>query len=351
MSGGVDSSVAAALLQRAGHQVIGLTMRLHASVAEGENVCGGASDLSRAQAAADHLGLPLQIVDLSDVFEERVLRPAWLDYASGRTPNPCLVCNERIKFGALLVAARALGASRLATGHYARVARGSDGVPALFRGLDRHKDQSYFLAGLSPEQLQSVLLPLGERNKPEVRELARELGLPNAEASESQDACLAEVGPDRSLAEALRLRFGAESRPGPVVSSDGRLLGQHRGIHHFTVGQRRGLGIQSLSRSWVKSVQGEAGRVVVTRQEEELLGRRLTGGGLSWLGPATHGPLACQVQVRYRHTAEAALLERRGGGSVEVVFDRPVRAITPGQAAVFYDGERVLGRAWIEAVE
>jgi tRNA-uridine 2-sulfurtransferase len=350
MSGGVDSSVAAALLLRAGHPVIGVTLRLQeCHQVRGSRSCCGAEGIARARAVAGRLGIAHYVVDCVSEFEEQVLRPAWNDYAQARTPSPCLLCNERIKFGVLLSWARQLGAPRVATGHYARITLGPRGEPSLLRGKDPDKDQSYFLAGLQADQLRSVLFPIGHLHKQEVRGLARSLGLPSADTRESQDACL--VGLDQSFAEMLRERFHAESRPGPIVDEDGRVLGQHRGIHRYTVGQRRGLGISSTGRCWVKAVCPNTAAVIITHDERALLASRLEAKGMNWIGTREPDglPSSCQVQIRYRHAPAIARLEIRGEDSLGVVFEKPVRAITPGQAAVFYDGARVLGRGWIQA--
>jgi len=347
MSGGVDSSVAAALLCDQGYEVVGATLRL-VSCRDGRESrsCCGIDGITRARAIADQLGIPHHVVDCADEFEQLVLRPVWDDYACGRTPNPCLLCNERIKFGRLLSWAKELGASWLATGHYARLQTGPEGEPLLLRGLDPAKDQSYFLAGLGMAQLRSLLFPVGQLDKQTVRRLAQERNLSTAQAQESQDACL--VGPGQLLAELLRERFGGQSRPGPIVDESGRVLGRHRGIHRFTVGQRRGLSLPSAGRCWVKEVRAADAAIVVTGDEGSLHGDRLVAAVTSWLGPGPgeHGR-DCEVQVRYRHAAEAAHVEACGPGTVSVVFRRPVRAIAPGQAAVFFDGARVLGRGWI----
>ncbi|MDD5305769.1 MAG: tRNA 2-thiouridine(34) synthase MnmA [Deltaproteobacteria bacterium] len=349
MSGGVDSSVAAALLRDEGHQVFGVTLKLReCHEARGSRSCCGVDGIARARAIAGQLGIPHYVVDCVREFDEHVLRPAWDAYSNGRTPSPCLPCNEHIKFGVLLSWARQLGVSRLATGHYARLTIDARGRPSLLRGQDPDKDQSYFLAGLTELQLGAVLFPVGHLRKQEVRDLARTMGLSNADARDSQDACL--VGPDQSFAEMLLERFGGESRSGLIVDDEGHVLGRHPGIHHFTVGQRKGLLVPSTGRLWVKAIRAEDGAIVVTGDEGDLYEDHLVATGVSWLGeaPCERGT-DCDVQVRYRHVAEAAHIEASGDGTVSVVFRRPVRAITPGQAAVFYDGARVLGRGWIQA--
>jgi tRNA-uridine 2-sulfurtransferase len=349
MSGGVDSSVAAALLREEGHQVIGVTLKLQeCHESRGSRSCCGVDGIIRARATAGQLGIPHYVLDCVREFDQQVLRPAWEEYAIGRTPSPCLLCNERIKFGALLSWSRQLGASLLATGHYAKLETLSTGEHLLLRGANRGKDQSYFLAGLGKGQLSSVCFPVGHLDKQAVRELARSMGLSTAETRDSQDACL--VGPDQSFAEMLRERFGGASRPGPIVDDDGRVLGGHRGVHHFTVGQRKGLPVSSTSRRWVKAVRAEDSAIVVTDNEDNLYSTHFVATGLNWLGEDPHGSsMECEVQVRYRHAAEAARIQAASDGAVSVAFERPVRAITPGQAAVFYDGARILGRGWIHA--
>lgn len=350
MSGGVDSSVAAALLKDAGNAVIGVTLKFQeCHEARGSRSCCGVDGIARARAVAGQLGIPHYVLDCVREFERDVLRPAWDEYAAGRTPSPCLLCNERIKFGLLLEWARRVGADCVATGHYARVEQAADGGPVLLRGLDPQKDQSYFLAGLRREQLAALVFPVGRLNKVAVREMGRSMGLSTAEARESQDACL--VGADQSFAEMLRERFSAAFRQGTIVDEAGTVLGRHPGIHHFTVGQRRGLGVSSTSRRWVKEVRATEGVVVVTDREEALLSRRLMAVGMSWLvpRPSDGSVLECMVQVRYRHTATPASVSCGAIGTIAVTFHEPVRAVTPGQAAVLYDGDRVIGRGWIDA--
>lgn len=349
MSGGVDSSLAAALLLQQGCRVIGLTLKLRECRDAGESrSCCGLDSIARARAVAGELGIRHYVLDCVRQFEELVLRPSWEQYDSGRTPSPCLLCNERIKFGLLLDRARELGASRLATGHYARLAADDNGRPALLRGVDRHKDQSYFLAGLGSEQLGFLAFPLGDLHKREVRERARALGLASSESPESQDAC--HTAPGQPFPEMLRERFSAASRPGPILDDAGRRLGQHPGLHRYTIGQRRGLELSTAGgRHWVRAIHAESSALVVTADERELYRDQLLAREMSWTGGGFPvGVRHCQVQVRSRHPAVPAVIEPAGPGSLRVRFERPVRAVTPGQAAVFYQGERVLGRGWIE---
>lgn len=348
LSGGVDSSVAAARLLAEGYEVVGVTLKLQNCADTGASrSCCGVDGMARARAAAGRLGIPHYVVDCTGEFEARVLRPAWEEYAAGRTPSPCLLCNERIKFGLLLAWARQIGAGFLATGHYARREQDGEGRPILRRGADPAKDQSYFLAGLAPDQLAAVRFPLGNACKHEVREEARRLDLPTATAADSQDACL--VAPGQSFAEMLRQRFSAAAVPGSVVDRDGTCLGLHLGIHHFTVGQSRGLPGPSHIKRWVTAIRGDNGTVTVSSRAADLEGLQFAVGGLNWLLPeGCPSATRCLVQVRYRQSPVPATLEPTGGTTARIALDSPLRAIAPGQAAVFYDGDRVLGRGWIE---
>jgi tRNA-specific 2-thiouridylase len=355
MSGGVDSSVAAALLLEAGYEVIGATLRLRpCREARETRSCCGFNGVTNARSVAGHLGIPHYIIECTEAFEHKVLRPAWDEYARGRTPSPCLPCNELIKFGRLLEWTRQIGVPRVATGHYARVVADPDGRPTLLRAADAAKDQTYFLAGLDAATLRAALFPLGEMTKPEVRANARRLGLPTAESPESQDACFVDLGPDAlPFAEMLRSRFEAEPRAGRIVDTAGRTVGEHRGVHLFTVGQRRGLGLRTARRYWVAAIDAATATVVVTDDVIEIDRRRFVARHTTWIdGHALAGPRRCHVQVRSQHAgidATVAPLDE-GPGAVTVECDEPVRAITPGQAAVFFDGQRVLGRGWIHDV-
>jgi tRNA-uridine 2-sulfurtransferase len=347
MSGGVDSSVAAALLRQAGHSLIGVTLKLQeCHDAHGSKSCCGVDGITRAREVAGSLGFPHYVLDCVKDFEQLVLLPAWQEYAGGRTPSPCLHCNERVKFGLLLDWAARLGIPRVATGHYARLEKDQTGQPVLLRGCDTGKDQSYFLAGLSLGQLDRAVFPVGHLRKPEVRELAKHHGLPTAETPESQDACL--VAPGESYSEMLRKHFDAPTRAGEIVDNTGQVVGQHNGIHVFTIGQRKGLPAGASARRWVKAISPETGQVMVTSDAGQLVDTEFVAKQVNWLaGDLPARPLACSVQVRYRHASEPATIAAQPDGSLRVTLQRPVKAITPGQAAVFYDGERTLGRGWI----
>ncbi len=341
MSGGVDSSVAAALLVREGFDVVGATLQLLPCEdrALDPSACCGLDGAHSARAVADRLGIAHAVLDCRGEFDRDVLRASWNEYANGRTPNPCILCNQHIKWGFLLRRLGGLGAERIATGHYARTGPG----PSLLRGADHDKDQSYFLFSLSDEQLARTRFPLGAMTKASVRALARELDLPTAERPESQDACYR--GSEDGFAESLRLRFDQAMPEGAFVApEDGRALGRHEGVHRFTVGQRRGLGLSLGARAFVSEIRAATGEVVVTTEERSLWARGL----IVRLARPTAPPERFEVQIRSRHRAVSARLVRRDDDVAEIAFGEPQRAITPGQAAVLYDGERVVGGGWIE---
>ena len=351
MSGGVDSSVAAGLLLERGFEVIGVTLQLQAcDESVGGRSCCGTDSIEQARAAAGRLGIPHYVLDCRQEFEKAVLLRSWEEYSRGRTPNPCVTCNELIKFGLLLDHARGLGAEKLATGHYARIGIRKNGVAFLRRGADPRKDQSYFLFSIRRDSLSEVVFPIGEFTKEAVRSEARRMGLPNADREESQDACFA--AGETNYPEGLRLRFHKAATPGPVIDEDGRSLGVHKGIHQFTIGQRRGLGVTLGSPAWVKSINPELAAVFLTTRKEALAARGLVAGGVRWIAfPPKFKRLRCSTQVRYNQAPVPAAVEPGEGATARVWFDRPVQAVTPGQAVVFFHGDRVLGGGWIERSE
>lgn len=351
MSGGVDSSVAAGLLLEQGFEVVGVTLQLQAcDESVGGRSCCGTDAIAHARAAAGHLGIHHYVLDCRHDFEKTVLVRSWEEYSHGRTPNPCVICNERIKFGILLDHARALGADKLATGHYARIGMRKNGAPFLRRGADLRKDQSYFLFSIRPERLSGVMFPIGGFTKETVRSEAQRLGLPNADRQESQDACFA--GMETSYAEGLRRRFHKAATPGPVIDEDGRLLGMHKGIHQFTIGQRRGLGVALGSPAWVRSIHPEIAAIFLTTRKEKLEAKGLAATGVRWIGFAPRFKrLRCSIQVRYNQAPVPAVVEPDREETAMVWFDRPLRAVTPGQAVVFFHRDCVLGGGWIERSE
>ena len=337
MSGGVDSSVAAALLQRQGFEVTGLTMRL----APRHRGDPGAE----ARAVAGLLGIAHRVIDLEADFERRVVAPFVESYLGGRTPNPCVVCNAEIKFGSLLRRARALGASALASGHYCRREEPGDGRIRLRRGASAAKDQSYFLFGLSQCQLSRVRFPLGGLGKDRVREIAAELGLPAVGRRESQEICFVEDGDHAGFVARRRSLVEAG---GEIVNLQGATLGRHCGVHRYTVGQRRGLGIPSARPLYVVALDPARRRVVVGR-EEDLYREELEASGVNWVSIAEPGgPIRVEAKIRSRSSCEPATVEPLPGRRALVRFDAPQRGVAPGQAVVFYRGDLLLGGGWIE---
>ena len=343
LSGGVDSTLAAALLCEAGWEVIGVTLRLLPCTEPGDRrSCCGLDGITQARAAAARLGIPHYVLDCREVFEAQVLGPCWEEYAGGRTPNPCMLCNRFIKFGFLLDAARQLGAGRVATGHYARLAPTAAGGVCLRRGADRGKDQSYFLATLNADQLAAALFPLGELTKAAVRRQAAERGFANAERADSQDVCFAVD--DGGFAEFLRRRLQGVARPGPVLEAGTeREVGRHQGIHRFTIGQRRGTGLALGRPVWVQEIRAEPATVVVSSDPAQLLAAGMHLDRLVWHGPPPPPGTAVQaaVQTRYRQEAVPCTAVPNAADAATVRFAHPVRAVAPGQIAVLYQEDRV----------
>ena len=359
MSGGVDSSTVAAMLRAEGHTVVGLTMQLwnqrRLAGREGmpeqvQGRCCSIDDVYDARRVAEDLGIPYYVVNHEDRFEQDVVRPFVQEYLSGRTPIPCSLCNNHLKFDQLLITARQIGADLLATGHYARCEFDPERNRWLLRrAADPAKDQTYFLFGLTQEQLSRTRFPLGEMNKPQVRELARQHGLALAEKPDSQEICFVPGGDYKRFIDAYLADQG-ESLPdtsGELVTTDGKVLGRHEGIHNFTVGQRKGLGVATGSPLYVININGEKGQVTVGGGEE-LLAHQLVARQINWIAiDELRGPMRVRAKIRHRHEPAAAVIENTANDEVLVTFDDPQRAVTPGQAVVFYDGDIVVGGGWI----
>jgi tRNA-specific 2-thiouridylase len=352
MSGGVDSSVAAAMLSKSGYDVVGVAMRLAPEVPNTalrrRGTCCSHDDFEDARRVAERMDFPFYVVDLREEFAARVVGNFVSEYLAGRTPNPCVMCNREIKFDRLWSRARALGAEYIATGHYARIERDVTGRFHLKRAADGAKDQSYFLFALTQDQLARTLFPLGGITKGEVRRRAHELGLANADKPESQEICFV---PDGAYARFVQ-RYAAPNalRPGRVVDSDGRELARHDGVHRFTVGQRRGLGVAAEKPLYVREIDARSGDVTVATREAlnsvGLVARQVSMVDRAGFGAGNH---AVEVKIRYRHPALPAMLAMLGDGRAEVRFSAGGGpAVTPGQACVFYRGDEVLGGGFIE---
>jgi tRNA-specific 2-thiouridylase len=340
MSGGVDSSVAAGLLLNAGYDVVGVSLRLWDCQRQAPQNC---SDYMGARMVAKTLGIPHFMLDFRSEFVDRVVKPFARSYLAGRTPNPCVACNRDFKLGVLLNWAEDQGMAYVATGHYARVIRHpSTGECSLLRGRDRQKDQSYFLFALSQEQLAHSLFPLGDFDKTQVRDKARAFGLHVADRPESQDICL---GDHKSLVESLAEE--GDLCEGEIVDRSGRVLGAHRGIHRLTIGQRKGLGISSPYPLYVLEIDQKSKRVVVGKKEE-LGCQGLVVQTVNWIEHPQESNVQAEVQVRYRSAPVFCVAKPGKDGELEVHFRDDFSPVTPGQAAVFYRGERVLGGGWIE---
>lgn len=353
MSGGVDSSVAACLLREDGYEVIGLFMRTGIEHSENDESaatscdrhrgCCSAADAADARAVAGMLDVPFYALNFKAQFEQ-IISYFTDEYLHGRTPNPCVMCNEYLKFGRLAEYGRAVGADFVATGHHARITN-VDGECQLHRGRDLTKDQSYVLFGLGRDQLPQLLLPIGALTKDEVRREARRFGLRLSDKRESQDICFV---PDRDYARVVRARKPEAFAPGPILDTAGQQVGQHEGIANFTIGQRRGLGVAMGEPVYVTRIDAETNTVVIGPREA-LAKDTLEASRMNWLIEPPTKPFDASVKIRYAHKPARARVIPGDAGTVHVRFDEPQQAVTPGQAAVVYEGERVLGGGWIDA--
>lgn len=360
MSGGVDSSAAAALLQAQGHELVGFTMQLwnqrrHINVDENGDPlpsrCCSLDDVYDARRVARELGFPFYVLNLEQDFERDVVKPFVDSYLQGETPIPCVACNSRLKFASLDRLAQSLGCEKVATGHYARVEFDAEARRyRLLRGVNHWKDQTYFLWELTQDQLSRALFPLGEMVKAEVRATAREAGLDIADKAESQEICFV---PDGNYSGFIDRYLAAENQTerlpeaGEIVDAAGKKLGTHSGIHRYTIGQRRGLGIAHERPLYVVNIDAPRNRVVVG-EKDDLLSEEFTAAGVNWVAfDEPSAPVRAEVKVRYRHDPAPATITPLPNACARIRFDEPQRAITPGQATVFYRGEEVVGGGWI----
>lgn len=379
MSGGVDSSTVAAILKQEGYDIVGMAMQLwnqrRINVGpDGEPLpsrCCSLDDLYDARTVAAHLGFPFYVVNFEDDFEKNVVQPFVESYLSGNTPSPCVACNSHLKFARLVQLAEAAGADKVATGHYARVEYAAErGRYLLRKGVDARKDQSYFLFELTQDQLARALFPLGGMTKPEVRAIAHKYSLPVAEKGESQEICFVPDGDYARFIEnylresesqtmaapvqklySLSVRKRQQPGEGDIVLRDGRVIGRHNGIHNYTIGQRRGLGVAWPEPLYVVAIDVEHNRVVAGGKDE-LPGSSFVASRTNWIAIDTpRAPFTTTARIRYRHQEAPARVIPLDDGRVRVTFDEPQRAITPGQAVVFYDGDIVVGGGWIDTVE
>lgn len=351
MSGGVDSSVAAALLREQGYEVIGVTMDLYSlpkEVCTSDRLksCCGWRAQEDANRVAIALGIPHYVVDFKNEFGRMVIEDFVHEYSRGRTPNPCLRCNQFIKFDLLLERAQRLGVDGVATGHYARIEFDpAAGRNLLKKGIDKDKDQSYFLHTLTQAQLSKILFPLGELTKKEVRKIAAGFLLPVAQKEESQEICFV---PDEDYPKFLRERVPQAFRPGPIVDPQNRVIGEHNGIVHFTIGQRKGMGIAAPQPLYVLSINAEKNLIVVGKNED-LYRTSLQASDINWIAfEKLVEPRAVEAKIRYKHAEAKATIFPLDKGNVRVEFEEPQRAITPGQAVVFYEGDTVVGGGIID---
>ena len=359
MSGGVDSSTVAAMLKSEGYELVGLTMQLwnqrRLAGKEGmpeqvQGRCCSIDDVYDARRVAEDLDIPYYVVNQQERFERDVVRPFVKEYLAGRTPIPCSLCNDHLKFDQLLITARQIGADRIATGHYARNEYDPErGRWILKRPADTSKDQTYFLFGLTQEQLSRTLFPLGGYTKPRVREMARELGIATANKPDSQEICFIPGGDYKKFIDAY-LEEQGEPMPdssGELVSTSGEVIGRHTGVHNFTVGQRKGLGVESPAALYVIQIGGEGNKVKVGN-EADLMQSTMRARRLNWISiPELRGEMRVKIKIRHRHEPAWATICMDSADELIANFDEPARAVTPGQAAVFYDGDEVVGGGWI----
>jgi len=349
MSGGVDSSVAAALLKKKGYEVIGVTFKTWPKEECGSSfgrACCNLEAVTRSRAVCESLRIPYYVFDLSKEFKRDVIDYFCLQYLKGLTPNPCVICNEKIKFGYLLEKAKAFGAEAVATGHYAKVKKPKPGGRVILReGKDKTKDQSYFLFSLSQGQLKDSIFPLGEMTKVHVRKIAKSFKLNTYDAVSSQDVCFIQ---DMGYAEYITNKTGVVIKEGDIVDKTGRVVGKHKGFPYYTIGQRRGLGVAHSEPLYVTAIDASRNRVVIGTKKD-VMRQSLSAEGLNWISiESLDRPLRVQAKIRYGAKKAKAVVTRTGENSVRVDFDKPQEAPTPGQAIVFYNRDIVVGGGWIK---
>jgi len=349
LSGGVDSAVAASTYVEKGYEVIGVTLKMKScdDSKEKTKACCGLDDNIQARLVAEKLNIPHYFLDVRQDFKEKILKYAWKEYSVARTPNPCVLCNFYLKFGSLLDFATDIGAIGVITGHYAILERDETGSVKLFKGKDDLKNQTYFLSALTQEQLNRSYMPLGDITKVEVRQIASQLGLPNAKKQESQDACFGYKG--EAFAETLYRIFDSKSIPGDIITEDGKIVGRHKGINNYTIGQRKGLGIALGKPAYVFKIDKESNTVYVSTDSSLLLKSTFTAIDMNWLD-SDEDIIECEVQTRYRQTPLPAIVEKITSTTASITLLQPARAITPGQALAVYRGSQLIAGGWIDEV-
>lgn len=358
MSGGIDSSLASYILKKAGYEVIGCTMRLFlCKKKSSEKQCCSPDDINEARRTAQQLGIKHFVVDKKNVFEKYVIENFVSEYLKGRTPNPCIICNLKIKFDEMLKFAKGLGCNFIATGHYARIETRDEGRGTSYwlkKGIDKMKDQSYFLYGLNQKNLPHILFPLGDYKKTEIRELAKKLKLKVADKKESQEICFVEDADYRKFLErrlhGLKTQI-TQIKPGKIIDTSGRILGTHEGISYYTIGQRHGLGISVGCPSYVIKINSRKNEIVVGKKEE-LLSYEFLAEDISWtVSPPEKSPITADVRIRYKHKESKSKIYLMKNNTAKVIFEKPQMSITPGQSAVFYKKDIVLGGGIIKGIK
>jgi tRNA-uridine 2-sulfurtransferase len=349
LSGGVDSSVAASIYVEKGFNVIGVTLKMKScdDSKEKTKACCGLDDNIQARLVAEKLDIPHYFLDVREQFKEKILQYAWNEYSIARTPNPCILCNYYLKFGALLDFAKKLEAIGVVTGHYAIIKRDNANRARLFKGLDDLKNQTYFLSALTQEQLNHSYMPLGDLKKTEVRDIAEKLGLPNANKQESQDACFGYKG--ETFAHTLSRVFEHKAVKGNIIDESGKIIGRHEGIENFTIGQRKGLGVALGKPAYVTNINLKDNTVTLSTDPDHLLCSKFNAVKMNWLD-FKHDDFECEVQTRYRQTPQPAVVHKIDNNNAIVELKTPLRAVTPGQGLAVYNGDQLIAGGWIDKI-